>query len=250
MTMLDTELPFMATIGIDNALSITVSDDDGNPLEASEGTLKVYDGSELLEEPAVTVSATEQTATLVAASTDGRGTSTRLILAWSLKIDGVTKPYVQSGYLVNNQLYPVLTDKMLTDRLPHLSAILGNVQATPGQPNTLKDWRVSVWNELQRWLIKKGKRLDLALDQWAFIDMHRYWTLESIAAYLHTSTGDIDWIEKRDDFRALRIQEQETLSLRFDRDADGKANEEEKEPVQGAVWLNAPRSTRSNGGQF
>ena len=241
MTVLDTELPFMATIGIDNALSITVSDDDGNPLEATAGTLKVYDGSTLLEEPSVAFGTPLQTATLLAASTADRGTSTRFLMVWLLTIAGVQKPYIQSGYLVNNQLYPVLTDKMLTDRLPHLSAILGNVQAVPGQPNTLKDWRVSVWNELQRWLIKKGKRLDLALDQWAFVDMHRYWTLESISAYLHTSTGDIDWLEKRDDDRRLRIGEQDTLNLRWDSDSSGTANEEEKEPTQGTVWFNAPR---------
>lgn len=235
MTMLDTELPFMATIGIDNALSITVFDDDGvTPLVATEGTLTVTDGSETLEQPDVTAGATS-TATLAAASTDGRLTSTRLLFTWLLTIATVKKPYLQSAYLVNNQLYPVLTDQMLTDRLPHLISILGT------SPTSLKQWRISSWNELQRWLIIKGKRLDLALDQWAFVDMHRYWALEHIAEYLHTSTGDIDWDDKRLSYKALRMEQQDTLNLRFDTDADGKADETEKNAVQGSIWLNAPR---------
>ena len=235
MTMLDTELPIMATIGIDNALSVTVSDDAEVALVPTAATLKVYDGSELLEEPVATAGATT-TATLAAAKTADRSTSTRLLFVWLLTIAGEEKPYIQSAYLVNNQLYPVLTDKMLTDRLPHLLSILGS------SPTTLQQWRVSAWNELQRWLIIKGKRLDLALDQWAFVDMHRYWALELICDYLHTSTGDIDWLEKRDNFKALKVEQQETLNLRFDTDADGVADEEAKEPAQGSVWLNAPRA--------
>jgi len=234
MPILTNELPLMVQIGADNALSISVLDDAGVPLEATSGALTVYDGSELLESPTVSVGATIQTATLAAASTASRSTSTQLLLTWSLEIAGTTKPYIQSGYLVNNQLYPVLTDSMLTDRLPHLIAILG------GSPASLQQWRDSSWAELQRWLIKKGKRLDLALDQWAFVDLHRYWTLEVICKYLYTSTGDIDWLGKRDDYRVLRQDEQDTINLRWDTDSNGKADEDKKESAQGTVWLSTP----------
>ena len=235
MSVLDYELPYMATIGINNALSMTVYDTDGvTPLVPTAGTLVVTDGSEVLEAPVVTAGSTS-TATLLAASTAARSTSTRLLLTWLLTIAGDTKPYIRSGYLVNNQLYPVLSDLMITRRMPHLLSVLGS------EVTTLENWRDSAWNELQRWLIIKGKRLDLALDQWAFVDMHRYWTVEILAGeFLASSTSDVDWYAIRDDMKAKRIEQQDTVSLHWDTNKDGTADESATEAVQGPVWLNEP----------
>lgn len=168
--------------------------------------------------------------------------SDTLMEHWTVTINGQVQTFTRPVYLVRQLLNPTITDTDLTavhsDLLDHID---------PDQ-TTFERQRSDAWIELNHWLINKGNRPQLILDDWKLRSVHRSLTLYNICKDFASSVGDGRWHELAYGDKARGIvgyleraeREFAALSFRYDFDEDGTPDQDETKPAEGPILLQKP----------
>lgn len=171
---------------------------------------------------------------IAAAELSGESLSDGLIEEWTATIDTQVHTFTRPAYLVRQQLNPTITDTDLTalhsDLLDHID---------PDQ-TTFERQRTDAWVVLNKWLIQKGNRPHLVLDDWQLRDVHRYISLHIIASDWATSVGDGRWRELADSYHAKALKEFDNLTFRYDFDEDGRVDAGENKSAHPVIMLQRP----------
>lgn len=169
--------------------------------------------------------------------------SDTLIEEWTVTIGGQVHVFSQPVYLVRQMLNPTITDTDLTalhsDLLDHID---------PDQ-TTFERQRVDAWVMLNKWLIKKGNRPQLILDDWMLRDVHRYLALYIIASDFASSVGDGRWRELAHGnpqagvmgYLAKAQKEFDSLNFQYDHDQDGRPEVGDNKSASAVLMLQEPR---------
>ncbi len=124
-------------------------------------------------------------------------------------------------------LHPVITDSDLTA----LHSDLADLR-DPDQ-TTFETQRSDAWIVLQKWLIQKGNRPQLIVDDWQLRDVHRYLALENVFRDFASSVGDGRYRELADFYRQKALDEFNSLALTYDFDEDGTVDDGEQSAKAG-----------------
>ena len=176
--------PRMIERGVAVTLDADVRDEAGTAQTVASGTLTVTDGSETVLSAVSVTGGTGATYALLAATTTSRATSDRWLERWSLTIGSTPYIFTRPAYLVRSVFTPTLTPTDLTNEYSDLNDILDPALST---------WETDVTNareEVERELIKRGRRPDLIFDSWALFDAHRHLTFHKVFKSAKASIGD------------------------------------------------------------
>jgi len=166
-----------------------------------------------------------------------------LIEVWTATVAGQVHTWSRPVYLVRQLLNPCITDTDLTaihsDLLDHID---------PDQ-TTFETQRSDAWVMLNKWLIQKGNRPQLILDDWMLRDVHRYLALFTIAADFASSLGDGRWRDLAHGnqqtgqigYLAKAESEFGKLTFKYDFDEDGKPDDGDSRAAVPVVFLQEPR---------
>ena len=173
---------------------------------------------------------------------DTEALSDNLMEEWVCTVSGQVYTFTRPVYLVRQLLNPCITDTDLTalhsDLLDHID---------PDQ-TTFETQRSDAWVMLNKWLIQKGNRPHLVLDDWMLRDVHRCLALYIIAKDLATSVGDGRWHElaygdkSKGTVGYLEKAENEfnRLTFSYDFDEDGRPEDLENKAANPVTVLNNP----------
>lgn len=223
------KLPRMLVRGVNATLGTFLANLDGTGAPAVDpDSYALFAGSRLVFEtsavgngigPAVGNLST----TIAAADTEDEGLTDAMVEKWSSTITGELAQIVftRPVYLVREVLHAVITDADLTA----LHSDLGDLR-DPDQ-GTFQVQREDAFIVLQKWLIQKGNRPQLIVDDWQLRDVHRYLSLENVFRDFASSVGDGRYRELADHYRAKATDEFASLSLTYDFDESGGVDPEE-----------------------
>lgn len=199
--------------------SAVVTDAAGADVALSAGTYTLYAGSKqiyttstLTYTPTGTVATT---AAISAATTADESLSDRWLETWDVTVGGESRTFDRPCYLVRRELHMTLTDTDLIARHSDIAALRDTDQTT------YEAQRGDAWVTLIQWLIQKGNRPQLIVDDWQLREVHRALTLEIIFTDFASSVGDGRYKELAERYRKDAIEEFDRLALTYDFDEDG-----------------------------
>ena len=195
-------------------------------------------GRTIIDGAAITAPGDVPTYSLAAAATADEGLSDRWLERWDIEfttIDpGTNNPITRPVYLVRNAPHPAITDTDLT--LLH-SDLLDLADATAGD---FEAQRGDAWDVLNKWLIARGNRPHLVVDDWMLRDVHRYLALEIVFNDFAQSVGDGRYRELAGVYRDKALGEFDRLILSYDFDEDGAVDAGEVKAANPVTWLSVP----------
>jgi len=226
----------VAEAGIEQAITFDVLDDDGNQLSPSAATVKIYDGSELVQDTvAVTSVGPPVSYTIPAATLANRSPSSQWLELWTLTIDGETYRRQRKGYVVRTLWVDIIQDSDLTDLHSELEG--------EGKPDGLDDYskyRLRASGKIQRDLLKMGRRPWLIFEPEALFDAHVALTLHYIFEDWATEFAESRYATLAEKYEEKYAAEMDTTSFSYDSDEDGIADDgEDKLSTQGPLVLTA-----------
>lgn len=199
--------------------SAVVTDATGVDVALSAGTYALYAGSKqiyttstLTYTPTGTVATT---AAISAATTADESLSDRWLETWDVTVDGESRTFDRPCYLIRRELHMTLTDTDLLSRHTDLAELRDSDQTT------YTSQRGDAWVTLMQWLIQKGNRPQLIIDDWQLRPVHRSLTLELIFTDFALSVGDGRYKELAERYRVAALAEFDALALTYDFDEDG-----------------------------
>jgi hypothetical protein len=233
-------LPRTPEIGRALSLTLPIVSDGNAAQTASGGTLTVRLGSlTLLDEVAITSAGPPASYSLLAATTEDQAPSAEWQEIWTLTGLGT---FTWSGYLVRYSFRSTLADAHLEQRHPEILSLL-----PPGEA-TAEKYRVAASEQVQKDLIKKGRRPWLVVDSWALHDAELYFALHLWAqdARMRTAGASAStYRELADEYLAQYRAELGPggVTFRYDGDEDGVVNGDQVETAvsSGIVLSAGPR---------
>lgn len=175
------------------------------------------------------------TAAIPAAETDGEALSDRYTETWEVVTTAGPRTFTRPCSVVRNELFPVITD---TDLIA-LHSDLADLR-DPDQ-TTYETQRADAWIVLNKWLIQKGNRPQLIMDDWMLRDVHRYLALHTIFRDFATSVGDGRYAQLAAEYREKAALEFDKLTPAYDFNEDGINDEGEVKAANPVVFLQVPR---------
>jgi hypothetical protein len=235
---IDQPLPRIVELGRAATLPLPIRSDANAAQTLVSATLTVRLGSTiLLDAVAATTLGPPASYSLLAATTTDLSPSDEWLESWATDL-GV---FTYSGYLVRSAYHSHVTDSALQQLHPEFLGFL-----PPGE-TTGEKFRVAATEQIQRDLIKKGRRPWLIFDEWALYDAERYFAMHLWANDRAVSTsGDSDYARLAADYLEKYRAEWGTVSFRYDLDEDGAIDEDETETASpGGITLTAGRPRRT-----
>ena len=194
-------------------LTLPVYADDGTELAPASGTLTIKVGGSVIVD-AVPVSSVGPPVSysLLAATTESLALSEEWLETWTLDIGVLT----HTGYLVRTGYVSRLTDAVLQGLHPEILD-----QLPPGE-TTAQKFRVAATEQVQRDLIKRGRRPWLVFDAWALLDAECYYALYLWAQDRRQATsGSSEWARLSSEYLARYRNEMDTATFRYDEGETG-----------------------------
>ncbi len=157
------------------------------------------------------------TANVTAATLADLAPSDRLLEKWTVETtaDPSTRTFTRPVSLVRHSLNATITDVDLTALHSDLTDL-----RDPDQ-TSFEAQRLDAWIVLMKWLVQKGNRPQLIIDDWALRDVHRFLSLETIFRDFASSVGDGRYRELADFYRLKASEEFDRLVFSYDFGADG-----------------------------
>ena len=204
-----------------------VVDPSGAAVTLSAGTYSLYAGSRLIfSTSALTylpVGMVSTTAPIDASVTADEALAENWLETWDVTIDGAdVRTFDRPVHLVRRELHPTLTDIDLIARHSDLAELRDTDQPT------YEIQRTDAWIRLADWLISKGSRPWLIIDDWKLRETHRNLTLEAIFNDFASSVGDGRYRELADFYRLAAVESFDSLALTYDFSEDGFVQEDEE----------------------
>jgi len=192
-------------------------------------------GSEIYTTAALTYGAgfAVTTAAVPAAETVDEPLSDSLIETWDVVTTTGARSFTRPCSLVRNVLSSVITDADLIALHSDLAEL-----RDPDQ-TSFELQRLDAWIVLNGWLIQKGNRPQLIMDDWMLRDVHRSLALHIIFRDFATSVGDGRYSQMAAEYREKAAIEFDRLTPAYDFDEDG-ANEGEVKAANPVVFLQVP----------
>jgi len=218
------------------ALTMSVTSDAGVAQTATAGTFALYDGSEEVVAPvAVSSLGPPASYTLTAATTTDRGLSDQLLEVWALTIDGTVYDFTRTAYLVRHAYHSHVLDTDLVKLHANLLTL---------RPAGYESQRVDAREQIERDLIKRGRRTALIFDSWALYDAERYLALSLIFTDHASSAGDGRYTDLAAQYRERYEAEMAGLKFRYDSEETGTVDHSGAESGYVPVVMSAglPRS--------
>jgi hypothetical protein len=230
------QLPRCIVRGVDASPDIFVADLAGVGVQlADASTYTLLSGSRIVHTTTAltygtgaTVGEGSLTSPILAATTAAEDLTDRLVERWDTTIAGASVSFTRPVYLVRHPLHAVITD---TDLLA-LHSDLAELR-DPDQ-TTYEEQRSDAWVTLQTWLIQKGHRPQLIVDDWQLRGVHQMLTLEIIFRDFASSVGDGRYSTLASDYRAQSVEAFSALALTYDFNEDGAVNEGEQSAATGS----------------
>jgi len=214
-------LPATAERGADYAAVLAASFPSGAgvPFVDTGWTYAIYAGSKLVyskTSPGFTATSGTLGWIIPGAALASEALSDKMQERWTGPINSIEYTFTRPFHLVRHALMPAITDVDLTALHSDLLDLKDPDQAT------FETQRVDAWNTLQKWLIMKGNRPQLILDDWAVRDVHRFLALENIFRDFGQSAGpDGRYAQLADHYRERAREEFSGLNFAYDYDQDG-----------------------------
>jgi hypothetical protein len=235
------ELPDLLEQGRSNLLRCRVYR-NGVLATPTSGTVTVYDksGNALVDDAAVTVTNSEATYNLLAAtiasSTRGEGWG----VEWALLMpDGVTHTFRNDAALVRARLYPVVADA-------DLYRVASSLDPS-GQPihsrQSFDDKLEEAFLQIEQRLIAAGNRPNLVLSPSALREVHLYLTLALIFEDFATRLS-ADYEARAQSYRTQFDSAWSRLRFVYDTDDDGRPDDGARggrKGPSGTLWLTSRR---------
>jgi len=211
------------------------------PPDLTSGTFTLKQGSRVVIDAqpiAFAFPGVSCTYTLTPADTQDLPFSDTMLEIWDLfgTIDGEDHHVTvrKSGHLVRTLLWPLVRESDLLVRHARLLDLL------PPNANSFVPTLALGWEILNRDLIKRGRRPELILDNYALIDLHIFKTLELIFRDAITFVGDGRYNDLADMYAEKYFEEWENVVFRYDRNEDDAIQDGELEAASPSVWLGEP----------
>lgn len=220
------DLPRCVPLGRQWPARIDIVQHDGTPEPLSgPGTYTLFYGSELVYSTSSITFGTgyaELTSNVPVSALDGKDPASNLLERWTVTttLPGV-RTFKRPVYLVRYELQAVITDADLTALHSDLSEL-----RDPDQ-TSFETQRLDAWTCLNKWLIQRGNRPQMILDDWMLRDVHRYLSLENIFRDFASSVGDGRYRELADFYRLKASEEFDNLVFSYDFDGDGRTSPDE-----------------------
>ena len=232
-------LPRCIPINRDWAARLDIFDSSGAVTLTAPGSYSLFYGTDTT--PVFTTSAltygagfAELTADVPAATLADREPSDRLLERWSVTTLAGVREFTRPCSLVRNELHSVITDADLFA----LHSDLADLR-DPDQTN-FESQITDAWVMLNKWLIQKGNRPQLIIDDWMLRDVHRYMALHIIFSDFATSVGDGRYSTLAAEYQTLAAAEFERITFRYDTDQDGLIGEGEVKAANPVTFLSVP----------
>ena len=190
------------------------------PAVVASGVFTLYDQSKAVVVSGVTVPGADGSPTYPVLATDLP--STRALSGlwqeeWALTFaDGHVETFRRDAYLCLRVMHGVVTDPMLTRRVPDLAAIRPPTQ-TSYEPQILEAFGIC-----QRSLLADGRRPYLVLNDYALADWHAAVALGLIFRMLSTYSGEGRFSTEAERYEAMAVVARDHLKLEYD---DTEANQ-------------------------
>ncbi|MHA1570594.1 MAG: hypothetical protein ACTSWM_02135 [Alphaproteobacteria bacterium] len=220
------DLPRCIPLGRSWPARLDILRQDGTPETLSgPGTYALFYGSELAySTSAITFGAgfAELTASVGATELDGKDPADHLLERWTVNTtEPGVRTFTRPAALVRYPLSAVITDADLTALHSDLTDLRDPDQAS------FEAQRNDAWTSLNKWLIQRGNRPRLIMDDWMLRDVHRYLSLECIFRDFASSVGDGRYRELADFYRLKASEEFDNLVFSYDFDGDGRVSADE-----------------------
>lgn len=198
--------------------ALRVTDVIGGDVTMSAGTYTLYAGSrQVFTTTAIDFTTNNATLTsaISAATTADEGLSDTWLETWDVTISGDTRTFDRPCYLIRRELHMTLTDNDLISRHSDLAELRDSSQTT------FVAYRGDAWLSLTQWLIQKGNRPQLIVDDWQLRETHQSLTLALIFTDFALSVGDGRYKDLAEKYRADAVVAFDRLALTYDFDEDG-----------------------------
>lgn len=236
-------LPRTAEIGRSNVLTLPIVDDAGATQTPGSGsTLTVRLGTLVLLDEVAVPAAAPAAYTMTAGTTTGQAPSAEYQEIWTLAGLGT---FTWSGFLVRYAYYPTVTETHLLQRHPELLDLL------PAGETTAEKYLIAAADQVQKALMKRGRRPWLVVDSWALHDAELYYALHLWAQDARMRTAGAP----SNTYRELAAEYLQGfkdelgpngVQFRYDDDEDGvvSADQVETPVASGVVLTGGPRRWR------
>lgn len=210
----------------------------GDPafLVSAGWTYAIYAGSRLVyESTTITAASPFLSHSVPGSALASEPLSDRLQERWTGTISGnPDQVFTRPLYLVRHALNQAISDDDLFSLHSDLADLRDPDQADYGAQ------RQTAWDMLQKWLIFKGNRPQLIMDDWALVDVHRFLSLAVIFGDFAQSVGDGRYRELADQYREKAREEFNKLQFAYDWDEDGTHGAAEEKAANPVFMLQKP----------
>lgn len=226
--------PRVVMLGVEQPLTIDVYDEDDNQQTATAGTVKILiGGRELVATTAATSLGPPASYTLPAATTEDESPTEHWLEVWSLTIDGTVEVFQVAGHLARRTFRPTVTDAELVNRHRALSRIRASGDAD------FSVHRELARQQMERDLIKRGRRPWLIFDNWALHDAHTYLSLALVLRDAGHSVAGSAYTEEAREYMDMYRAEMDAVKFRWDHDETGKIDNTIAESAMGPLAITA-----------
>lgn len=204
-------IPLCIEIGADTTLTADVRGEDDVVSTVTACTLTLRDGSVALVDTASATSLGPPAYySLTGSVTSSRSPSEQLSLRWTVTIGGVPYHLTEGAYLVRTAYHRTVTEADLLKRHADLYDYLNE-----GVP-TAQAYRIAASEQIQRALVKKGRRPWLVFDKLAFHDAERALALALLFKDNRSSAGNGECKELAAEYMAEFAAEMDSITYRED----------------------------------